>query len=97
MSSGMKKWAVGLAVAGALWMIVVLASRSLSLAKISNYPGVFTSTWVQYRGIAPSSMMVWAFNVWLVPISAIEWIVVGLGLRAVVLAAICSQESGPRR
>ena len=69
----MKKWAVGLAVAGALWMIVVLASRSLSLAKISNYPGVFTSTWVQYRGIAPSPMMVWAFNLWLILTSAIEW------------------------
>jgi hypothetical protein len=82
---GMKKWAAGLAVAGALWMIVVLATGSLSLAQISNYPGVFTSRWVQYKGIGPSQVMVWSFNVWLVLTSAIEWIVVGLGLRAVVI------------
>jgi hypothetical protein len=81
----MRKWAAGLGIVGALWMIVVLTSGSLSLAKISNYPGVFTSTWVQYRGIAPSSAMVWAFNIWLVLTSAVEWIVVGLGLRAMVI------------
>jgi len=54
----MKKWAAALAIAGALWMIVVLTTGSLSLARIGNYPGVFTARWVQYRGIAPSSAVV---------------------------------------
>jgi hypothetical protein len=78
----MKKWAAGLAVAGALWMIFVLTTGSLSFAKISNYPGVFTARWVQYKGIAPSQAIVWAFNLWLLFTSAVEWVVVGLSLRA---------------
>lgn len=78
----MKKWAAILGLGGALWMIIVLTTGSLFLAKISNYPGIFAVRWVQYRGIAPSSAMIWGFNVWLVLTSAIEWIAVGLGLRA---------------
>jgi len=78
----MKKWAIILGVAGAIWMILVLHSGSLSLAMISNYPGVFAAKWVQYRGIAPSAAMIWTFNIWLVLTSAIEWIAVGLVLRA---------------
>ena len=81
----MKKWAAGLALAGALWMIVVLNTGSLPLAEVSNYPGVFASRGGQYKGIAPSLAMVWAFNVWLVLTSSAEWIVVGLGLRAVFI------------
>ena len=65
-------------------MIIVLVSGSLSLARISNYPGVFAARWVQYRGIAPSAAIVWGFNIWLVLTSAIEWAVVGLLLRFVV-------------
>jgi hypothetical protein len=79
----MKKWAAILAVAGAAWMIGVLYSGSLFLATISNYPGVFAARWVQYRGIAPSSAIIWGFNIWLVLTSAIEWIAVGLVLRAI--------------
>ena len=81
----MKKWAAGLALAGALWMIVVIYIGSLPLAEVSNYPGVFASRWVQYKGIAPSLAIVWAFNVWLVLTSAVEWIMFGLGLRAVFI------------
>lgn len=89
----MKKWAIGLGVAGAPWMIIVLTTGSLVLAKVSNYPGVFTARCVQYRGIAPSSGIVWAFNVWLILTSAVEWVVVGLGLRAVLLVFSRSQNS----
>ena len=81
----MKKWAIALSVAGALWMIVVLTSGSLFLAQISNYPGVFSSRWLQYRGIAPSQVTVWTFNFWLVLTSAVEWNVVGLAVRAMVI------------
>jgi hypothetical protein len=55
----MKKWVALLALAGAGWMTVVLYSGSLFVATISNYPGVFAARWVQYRGIAPSSAIVW--------------------------------------
>jgi hypothetical protein len=84
----MKKWAAILAMAGAAWMIFVLYSRSLLLATISNYPGVFAGRWVQYRGIAPSLAMVWGFNIWLVLSSAIEWVVLGLLLRGVARRVI---------
>ena len=80
----MKKWAAALALASAVWMIAVLATGSFFLAMISNYPGVFAARWVQYRGIAPSSTMIWGFNLWLAITSAIEWMAVGLGLRAVL-------------
>ncbi len=78
----MKGWASIFGVAGALWMILVLQSGSLALATFSNYPGTLAATWVQYRGIAPSPALIWTFNVWLVLTSAIEWIAVGLTLRA---------------
>ena len=74
----MKKWAALLALAGAGWMTVVLYSGSLFVATISNYPGIFAARWVQFRGIAPSSAIVWVPTVWLVLTSSIEWVAVGL-------------------
>jgi len=79
----MKKWAAIFAFAGALWMIVVLVSGSLLLAEISNYPGVYAARWLQFRGIAPSPAMIWGFKLWLVLTCAVEWLVVGLGVRAI--------------
>ena len=81
--STVKKWAAIFGVAGALWMILVIQSGSLALARFSNYPGTIAARWVQYRGIAPSLALIWAFNVWLVLTSAIEWVAVGLTMRAV--------------
>ena len=89
----MKQWAALLAFAGAIWMVVVLATRSFFLAKITNYPGVFAARWVQYRGIAPPSWFIWGFNVWLVLTSAIEWMVVGLVLRAALIRLFRSSPS----
>jgi hypothetical protein len=80
----MKKWAAVLGIAGAVWMILVLHSGSLRLATFSNYPGVFAARWVRYRGIGPSTAIIWGFNIWLVATSAIEWIAVGLGLHGIV-------------
>jgi hypothetical protein len=81
--STVKRWAI-FGVAGALWMILVLQSGSFALATFSNYPGTFAARWVQYRGIAPPPALIWAFNVWLILTSAIEWVAVGLTLRAVL-------------
>ena len=78
------KWAAIFGVTGALWMILVLQSGSLTLSTFSNYPGVFAARWVQYRGIAPSAATVLSFNIWLVRTSATEWIAVGLVLRAIM-------------
>ena len=78
----MRRWIVISAVAGALWMILVLQFGSLSLARLSNYPGALSAGLVRYRGIGPSPMLVFAFNVWLVLSSSIQWIVIGLTLRA---------------
>ena len=72
------------AVAGALWMILVLWFGSLRLAILSNYPGAFAARWVQYRGIGPSPTLVYAFNVWLVLTSSVEWVLIGLALRVVL-------------
>jgi hypothetical protein len=36
----MKRWAVILGLAGGLWMVFVLYSQSLPLARVSNYPRV---------------------------------------------------------
>ena len=80
----MTKWAVILGSAGALWMVLVLYSKSLPLAMVSNYPGVFAARWVQYRGIAPSAGTLLAFNIWLVLTSALEWIAVGLLIRSTI-------------
>lgn len=80
----MRRWAVIFAVAGALWMILVLWFGSLRLAIVSNYPGAFAARWVHYRGIAPSPTLVCAFNVWLVLTSAVEWVAVGLMVRGVL-------------
>ncbi len=76
----MKKWAINLGTAGTLWMAFV-CSKSLPLAAVSNYPGVFAATWVQYRGIAPSTRTTLAFNIWLVLTSGLEWILVGFVVR----------------
>jgi hypothetical protein len=62
-------------------MILVLSVGSLRLATFSNYPGALAARWVQFRGIAPSLALIWAFNIWLVLTSAVEWAVVGLVLR----------------
>jgi hypothetical protein len=78
------KWAAIFAVAGAVWMILVLQSGSLALATYSNYPGVFAARWVQYRGIGPSATTVWTFKIWLVLTSAIEWVAVGAALRVMM-------------
>jgi hypothetical protein len=80
----MKRWALLLGLAGALWMVFVLYSKSLPLARVSNYPGVFAARWVHYRGIAPSAGIVLAFNIWLVLTSALEWIAVGLVVRSTI-------------
>ena len=80
----MKKWALILGLAGALWLVFVLYSKSLPLALVSNYPGAFAARWVQYRGIAPPAETVFAFNVWLVLPSALEWIAVGLIVRSLL-------------
>jgi hypothetical protein len=73
-----RKWLLILGLAGAAWMTFVLYRGSLSLAIVSNYPGMLTARWVHYRGIAPSSATVWMFNVWLVLTSALEWAAVGI-------------------
>ena len=78
------RWAGIFAVAGALWMILALRFGSLHLARLSNYPGAFAARWVQYRGIGPSPALICAFNVWLVLTSSIEWVVIGLALRAML-------------
>jgi|SRR5207249_3976151 len=93
----MKKWAAISAIAGAVWMILVLYSGSIPLATVSNYPGVFAARWVQYRGIAPSSAMVWTFNIFLVLTSAIEWITVGLALRAIARRIFICERCGTKR
>jgi hypothetical protein len=80
----MKKWTLILGVAGALWMVFVLYSKSLSLALFSNYPGAFAARWVQYRGIGPAAGTIFAFNIWLVLTSALEWIAVGLIVRSLL-------------
>jgi hypothetical protein len=80
----MRRWAGIFAVAGAVWMTLVLRFGSLTLARLSNYPGAFAARWVQYRGIGPSPALVFAFNVWLVLTSSIECVVIGLALRAVL-------------
>ena len=80
----MRKWSAIFAVAGALWMILVLQFGTLPLARLSNYPGAFAARWIQYRGIGPSPALVYAFNVWLVMTSSIEWVAIGLALQAVL-------------
>jgi hypothetical protein len=54
------------------------------LAITTNYLGTHAARFVQYRGIAPSSMTVWMFNVWLIVTSALEWVIAGLLLRRVM-------------
>ena len=80
----MKRWALIPGLAGALWMVFVLYSKSVPLARASNYPGVCSARWVQYRGIGPSAGTVLAFNIWLVLTSAVEWIAVGLIVRSTI-------------
>ncbi len=83
-AASVRRWAMVFAIAGALWMILVLWFGSLRLAILSNYPGAFAARWVQYRGIGPSPTLVYTFNVWLVLTSSIEWVVIGLVVRALL-------------
>jgi len=71
-------------IAGAVWMILLLRTGSFRLAWLTDYPGIYATRWIQYRGIAPSSAFVWGFNVWLVFTSAVEWILIGLALRTMI-------------
>ena len=80
----MKKYIAIFGIAGALWMIILLQIGSFRLAWLTDYPGIFATRWVQYKGIAPPLAFIWGFNIWLVITSAIEWILVGLALRIVV-------------
>ena len=64
-------------------MILVLWFGSVRLAILSNYPGAFAARWVQYKGIGPSRTIIYAFDVWLVLTSSVEWVVIGLALRGV--------------
>ncbi len=84
MEAFVRRWAAIFAGAGALWMILVLWFGSLRLAILSNYPGAFAARWVYYRGIAPSVTLIYAFNVWLVLTSSVEWAVIGLALRGML-------------
>jgi len=65
-------------------MIILLHIGSFRLAWLTDYPGIFATRWVQYRGIAPPPAFIWGFNIWLVFTSAIEWILVGLAVRIVI-------------
>lgn len=73
-----------LALAGALWMVLVIERGWVPLAFKTNYLGTLAGRFVQYRGIAPSSTTVWMFNLWRVVTSALEWVIVGLVLRSVI-------------
>ena len=79
----MRKWAVILGVAGAVWMVFVILVGDNALARVTNYPGVFAGHWIRRIGIGPSSSVLWIFNLWLVLTSALEWITVGLFGRAI--------------
>ena len=79
----MRKWAVILGIAGAVWMLFVILVGDNFLAMITNYPGVSAGHWVRRIGIGPSSSVLWIFNAWLVLTSALEWIAVGLLGRAI--------------
>ena len=74
----LRKWLLVLAFVGAVWMTFVIYRGSPRFALISNYPGVYAARWIHFRGIAPSSTIVWMFNVWLVLTSALEWVTVGM-------------------
>jgi len=66
-------------------MIFVLNRGSLRLAIATNYPGmVMANHWIQYKGIAPPSDLIWLFDAWLVVTSALLWIAVGLAIRAII-------------
>src|SRR5215467_11631697 len=70
--ASVRRWAVIFAVAGALWMILVLWFGSLRLVILSNYPGAFAARWVHYRRIAPSPPLINAFNAWLLLTRALQ-------------------------
>jgi hypothetical protein len=72
------------ALLGALWMALVLYMGWFSLAFATNYPGMLAANLVRYKGVAPSSMMVWMFNLWLILTSALEWVAVGLLMRRIL-------------
>ena len=76
---------------GAGWMIFILYFGSSLLISISNYPGQLLAQWawnwwVYYKGGSPgniSSGTVW-IKIWLVATSALEWVVLGLIVLAIV-------------
>jgi hypothetical protein len=76
---------------GAAWMIFVLYLGSSLLVSISDYPGILLAqwarnSWLYYRGGSPgsiSSESVW-IKIWLVMTSALEWMVLGLIVLAIV-------------
>jgi len=83
---------------GSIWMIFVLHSGSLRLAFISNYPGMVTANhWIQYKGIAPPSEMIWLFDVWLVLTSGLLWIAVGLVIRVLIQSYRSTRSLAHRR
>jgi hypothetical protein len=57
-------------------MIAVLWWGTPKTALLSNYFGVIVGQRVQFRGIAPPPWFVWAFDIWLVLTSAIQWMVI---------------------
>jgi len=73
-----------LAVAGALWMALVIYKGWVPLAFKTNYLGMLGAHFVQYRGIAPPPTTVWMFNVWLVVTSALQWAIVGLLIHSAI-------------
>ncbi len=74
-------FAAVLAILGSLWMSLVILKGWYSLAIMTNYFGMLATHVVGYKGIAPSAMTVWMFNLWLVLTSAIEWAAIGLLIR----------------
>ena len=79
----MRKWAVILGLAGAVWMLFVILVGDNYLAMVTNYPGLCAARWVRRIGIGPSSLVLCILDIWLVLTSALEWIAVGLLGRAV--------------
>lgn len=80
----MKRLIAMLALAGALWMALVINRGWVFLAFKTNYLGMLAGRLVECRGIAPSLTTVWIFNVWLVVTSALECVILGLLVRSMI-------------
>ena len=72
-------------------MIILLSTRSFTLAWLTDYPGLaaakWATWWIQYRGIAPPTPLIWTINLWAVLTSAVEWIAIGLAMQTVARRA----------